>query len=65
MDGRYGVSPAPRKRGPIDYRRAGVLWSSGGPGLGIELNDTALARLRLREIVTEPPIERDGSVQDW
>ena len=23
MDGRHGVSPAPRKRGPIDYRRAG------------------------------------------
>jgi len=26
---------------------------------------TALARLRLREVVTEPPIGRDGSVQDW
>jgi hypothetical protein len=26
------------------------------PGLGIELNDTALARLRLREVVTGPPI---------
>ena len=24
-------------------------------GLGIELNDTALSRLRLREVVTEPP----------
>src|SRR5262249_39971104 len=23
MDGQHGVSPAPRKRGPIDYRRAG------------------------------------------
>ena len=34
-------------------------------GLGIELNDTALARLRLREGVTEPPIGWDGSVQDW
>jgi hypothetical protein len=24
-----------------------------------------LARLKLREVVTEPPIGRDGSVQDW
>jgi hypothetical protein len=38
---------------------------AGGPTLGIELNDAALARLRLREVVTEPPIGRDGSVQDW
>jgi len=29
------------------------------PGLGIELNDTAPGA------VTEPPIGRDGSVQDW
>jgi galactonate dehydratase len=34
-------------------------------GVGIESNDTALARLTLREVVTEPPIGRDGSVLDW
>ena len=33
--------------------------------IGIELNDTSLARLGLREVVTGPPIGRDGSVQDW
>ena len=43
----------------------GYLEVPDAPGLGIELNDTALARLRLREVVTEPPIGRDGSVQDW
>jgi hypothetical protein len=39
----------------------GYLEVPDAPGLGIELNDTALARLRLREVVTEPPIGRDGS----
>ena len=43
----------------------GYLEVPDAPGLGIELNDKALARLRLREVVTEPPIGRDGSVQDW
>src|SRR5215468_2989194 len=43
----------------------GYLEVPDAPGLGIELNDAALARLRLREVVTEPPIGRDGSVQDW
>jgi hypothetical protein len=43
----------------------GYLEVPDAPGLGIELNDTALARLTLREVVTEPPIGRDGSVQDW
>ena len=43
----------------------GYLEVPDAPGLGIELNDTALARLKLREVVTEPPIGRDGSVQDW
>ena len=33
--------------------------------LGIEQNDEALTRLKLREVVAEPPIGRDGSVQDW
>jgi galactonate dehydratase len=43
----------------------GYLEVPDAPGLGIELNDSALARLKLREVVTEPPIGRDGSVQDW
>ena len=42
-------------------------WTDHGPtdALRIELNDAALARLSLREVVTAPPIGRDGSVQDW
>jgi galactonate dehydratase len=43
----------------------GYLEVPDAPGLGIELNDTALARLKLREVATEPPTGRDGSVQDW
>jgi galactonate dehydratase len=42
----------------------GYLEVPDAPGLGVELNDTALARLTLREVVTEPA-DRDGSVQDW
>src|SRR5882762_6480152 len=36
MDGRHGVTPAPRKRGPIDYRRAGC------PGQAMAAQDESL-----------------------
>lgn len=43
----------------------GHLEVPDSPGLGIEFNDVALARLPARIIIPSTPIGLDGSVQDW
>ena len=62
-----GESDSP-KRGMVKkplVLKDGYLEVPDAPGLGIELDDEALARLKLREVVPVSPMGRDGSVQDW
>jgi len=44
---------------------AGCLIVPDTPGLGIELDDEALARLPARDMRPYAPIDPDGSVRDW
>ena len=42
----------------------GYLVVPEGPGLGIELNESAIAKYPFNDKVLETPIARDGSVAD-